>query len=287
MIQLFALAAGLLFANQCMADDSISVSQVYSPENQPGVASAIHLIASAYGSIGTYSTDTRSRSASTYFTLSDEWKNYYTLGFAALWLVRDDLAGKYYSQELVSGQASWLLGYRTKLFATCAYLHEGKIASYSPSTAFHFGGGGGSYWLSLTEQVGASAILSLSEGKVQSENLRGFFSFHIAEGIWATSTATYSKAKWTPSLFVFRQSVSVPLGGDSYLAASADFGRHAFYFDDDLLLVYNQRVVQTGYYLLKGTIRVFDQFYLIPSFEYNVFDEYNVKYGSLGARMVF
>jgi hypothetical protein len=219
--------------------------------------------------------------------LSDEWKDYYTLGFATLWLDRDDLGGKYYSQELVLGRASWLLGYQTNLFASYAYLHEGEIASYSSPATFHFAGGGGSYWLSPTEQIGASAVVSLSEGKIQSENLRGFFSFHIAEGIWATSMATFSKAKWTPSLFVFRQSVSVPLGGDSYLAASADFGRHAFYFDDELLLVYNQRAVQTGYYLLKGTIRIFDQFYLIPSFEYNVFDEYKVKYGSLGARIMF
>jgi len=286
MIQLLALA-GLLLANRCVVDDSVSVDQVYAPENQAAVASTMHLIGSAYGTMGTYSTDTRSRSASAYLTLSDEWRDYYTLGLSTLWLERDDLGGKYYSQELVSGQAAWSIGYRTKLSATYAYLHEGEIASYSSPATFHFAGGGGSYWLSLTEQVGASAVVSLSGGKVQSANLRGFVLFHIAEGIWATSMATYSKAKWTPSLFVFRQSVSVPLGGDSYIAASADFGRHAFYLDDDLLLVYNQRAVQTGYYLLKGTIRIFDQFYVIPSFEYNGFDEYNVKYGSLGARMVF
>jgi hypothetical protein len=286
MIQ-FLVLTGILFTNRCFAGDSDSVSQVYEPENLTAVTSSMHFMASAYGTMGTYSTDTRSRSASAYITLSDAWKDYYTLGFATLWLDRDDLGGKYYSQELVSGQASWSLGYRTKLFATYAYLHESEIASYSSPATFHFGGGGGSYWLSLTEQIGMSAIVSLSEGKSQSENLRGFFSFHIAEGIWATSTATYSKAKWTPSLFVFRQSVSVPLGNESYIVASADVGRHAFHFDDEFLLVYNQRVVQTGYYLLKGTIRVFNQFYIIPSFEYNGFDEFNVKYGSLGARMVF
>ena len=286
MIQLLMLA-GLLFANKCVAGYSDSVSQVYEPENQPVGASAIHLIGSVYGTMGTYSVGTRSRSASAYLTLSDEWRDYYTLGFATLWLERDDLDGKYYSQELASAQASWLLGYRTKLFTTYAYLHEGEIVSYSSPATFHFGGGGGSYWLSPTEQIGVSAMGSLSEGEVQSENFRGFFSFHIAEGIWATSAATFSKAKWTPSLFAFRQSVSVPIGSDSYLAASAEFGRHAFYFDDELLLVYNQRAVQTGYYLLKGTVRVFDRFYLIPSFEYDVFDEADVKYGSLGARMMF
>lgn len=286
MIHLLALAC-LLFANHCVAGNSDSVSQAYEPENLPAVTSSMHFMASAYGTMGTYSTDTRTRSASAYVTMSDEWKDYYTLGFVTLWLDRDDLGGKYYSQGLVSGQATWSLGYRTKLFATYAYLHEGEIALYSSPATFHFGGGGGSYWLSLTEQIGASTMLSLSEGKIQSENLRGFVLFHIAEGIWATSSATYSKAKWTPSLFVFRQSVSVPFGNESYIVASADFGRHAFYFDDEFLLVYNQRAVQTAYYLLKGTIRVFDQFYVIPSFEYDGFDEYNVKYASLGVRMVF
>jgi hypothetical protein len=286
MIQLLAFA-GLLIVNRCVVDDTVSLPKIYELENQPPVASATHLMGSAYGTMGTYSTDTRSRSVSAYVTLSDEWKDYYTLGFVTLWLVRDDLGGKYYSQELAVGRASWLLGYWTNIFASYAYLHESEIASYSSPATFHFAGGGGSYWLSLTEQVGGSAVVSLSEGKVQSENLRGFFSFQIAEGIWATSMATYSKAKWTPSLFVFRQSFSVTVGGDSYLFASADIGRHAFYFDDDVLLAYNQRVVQTGNYLLKGTIKVFGQFYVIPSFEYNIFDGFDVKYTSLGARMVF
>jgi len=277
--------AGFLLASPIAADDSTAITQDYVQESQP--PSARHFVASAYSSLGYYSTDTRSRSASGYLTMSNGWKDYYTLGFAPLWLVRDDLGGKYYSQELVTARGSWLIDYRVNLTAFYGYLHEGAIANYSSAAVFHFAGGTGSYWFSPTENAGAGVLLSASAKKIQSEAVRGFFSLHIADGVWATSTATFSKAKWTPSLFVFRQSVSVPLGGDNYIMASVDFGRRAFYFDDDLLLVYNQREVQVGHYLVNGTIRLFGEFYAIPSFEYNKFDGYNVAYGSIGFRIVY
>jgi hypothetical protein len=195
--------------------------------------------------------------------------------------------GKYYSQQLLAGRGSWQLNPRANLFGVYAYLHESEIVSYSSSASFHFLGGGGSYWFSLTEVTGGAIVASISQGKLQSGAGRGFFSFHFTEGVWLTSAATYTKAQWTPSMFVFRQSVSVPLGGENYLVASADIGRRAFFFDDELLIVYNQRNVQTGYYLLKGTFQLLDHLYVIPSFEYNLFDDYEVKYGSVGLRFVY
>ncbi len=79
----------------------------------------------------------------------------------------------------------------------------------------------------------------------------------------------------------------MPLGGESFVEVSADIGRRVFYFDDELLLVYNQREIQTGSVLLKGTVKLFPHFFVVPSLEYDVFDSYNVKYGSLGVRVVF
>ncbi len=279
------MLAGLLLANSAAFDSSST--GVSPPETDLVTPPSLHVVASAYGSVGSYTTDTRSKSASAYITLSNEWRDYYTVGFASLWLERDDMGGKYYSQQLLAGRGSWLLDPQTNLFGVYAYLHESEIVSYSSSASFHLLGGGGSYWFSLTEVAGGAIVASTSQGKLQSGAARGFFSFHLTEGVWLTSAATYTKAQWTPSMFVFRQSVSVPLGGENHLVASADIGRRAFFFDDDLLIVYNQRSVQTGSYVLKGTIRVFDHFYVIPLLQYDTFDDYQVKYGSLGLRVVY
>ena len=67
MIHLLALT-GLLFASPVAADDSTAITQEYVQESQS--PSALHFVASAYGSLGSYSTETRSRSASGYLTFT-------------------------------------------------------------------------------------------------------------------------------------------------------------------------------------------------------------------------
>ncbi len=286
MTHLFGMV-GLMLTHAYIGLDSSSSVGTPGPDVRVPTFSPLHIVASAYGSLGSYSTDTRSRSASTYFTLSNSWQDYYTVGFATLWLERDDAGGKYYSQQLVSARASWLFDYRTNLSVHYGYLHEGEIASFSAPSTFHFVGGGVHYWFSPTAVAGTSATLSLSESKLQSSTFRASFSFQPVEGFWVTSTATVGEAQWAPRLFVFRQSLSVSLGGESSLQASADIGRRVFHFDDELLVAYNQREIQTGYFLLKGTVKLFPHFFVVPSFEYDAFDSYNSKYGSLGLRVVF
>lgn len=250
--------------------------------------SSLHILASAYGAIGGYSTQTDSRSISGYITLSNAWRDYYTVGYSNLWLESNAAGGKYYSQNLVTARASWLLpGERVALAAHYAYLNEGEIQFYSNPTVFHWAGGGATYWFSPFQFAMTSFSLSLSGGTLVAGAYRGTFSFNVADGIWSTSTVIVNDADFTARLCSFRQSVSVPLGNESFLVASGEIGRRGFYFDDEALVIYNQRSVQTGLFILKGTVQTFDRLYLIPSFEYNSFDGYNVKYGSLGIRIVF
>jgi hypothetical protein len=280
---------GLLFAQSAAQIDSTSVLEKGGSEFVlPSLNSPLHIIASSYGAVGEYSTDTRSRSVSGYVTLSNAWREYYTLGYANLWLARDDAGGKYFSQHLFSGRASWLLSNdKVALAAHCSYLYEGEIQSFSSAASFSWLGAGGTYWFSPFQYAAGSFSLCLAGGGICAGAYRGIFSFDVGNGIWSTSTAIVNDADFSAPLFSFRQSVSVPLGNESYIVAIGEIGRRGFYFDDDALIVYNQRAIQTDAVTLRGIVRTFPNVFLIPAFDYTVFDEYNVKYGSLGIKVVF
>jgi len=276
----FLVPGGLSSVDSTLLDQQSATGDT--PESR-----TIHLLPSAYGSFGSYSTGTRSRSASAYLTLSDSWRDYYTVGFSTLWLERDDAGGRYYTQGVATARASWFLGTRISVSAHYAYLHEGEIASYSPPTDFHLSGIGGSYWFSYNTVVGASGTIALSSGSAQAMIARAVFSHHLGAGFWTTSTVTTGNTRWTPAVAAWRQSLVIPLGGEHSIVASADIGRSVFYFDDELLVVYNQREVQTRFFQLKGVICILERTYLLPSLEYDEFESYNVTYASVGVRMVF
>lgn len=249
--------------------------------------SSWHTVATVYGALGRYSTDTDARAASAYITVSNAWRDYYTLGYATLWLERGDSGGKYYSQHALSARGSWFVSDRISVASHYAYLDEGEIQFYSNPATFHWGGAGASYWFSPFQVVGTSFTLSLSKGSVLARIYRAVHSFDVANGIWLTSSVIVTDAAWTPQLFSFRQLVTLPLGNESYLVAAGDFGRRGFYFDDEGLVIYNHRLVQTAGATLKGIVRIIPTFFVIPAVEYSRFDEYNVFYGSFGIRAVF
>lgn len=283
MIFAFGLLGFLTATNLGVHDSAAHVN--------PGVSSShsssLHVVLSTYGSIGNYSTDTKSRSLSGYATLSSAWVDYYTVGYNSLWLERDDAGGKYYTQHLVSARASKFFPPRITLTAHYAYLNEGEIQSFSDRAIFHWMGGGASYWFSPFQVAGSSFTLSVSGGEIATSIVRGYFSFNVAAGIWATTTAILSNASWTPSLFFVHQTISIPFGNSHFLVAAAGAGRRAFYFDDENLILYNQRVVQTKLVQVKAIVNIAGGFYLVPSFEYNGHAEYSATYGSLGLRVVF
>ncbi|MBX2991688.1 MAG: hypothetical protein KF749_11040 [Bacteroidetes bacterium] len=249
--------------------------------------SPLHVMVSTFGTLGSYSTGTKSRSLSGFATLSNAWVDYYTIGYGTLWLERDDAGGKYYTQHLVAARASKFLPPRITLAGHYAYLDEGEIQLFSERTNFHWMGGGASYWFSPFQVAGSSFTLSLSGGEIATRIVRGYFSFEVTAGIWSTTTAIASNASWTPSLFWLHQTVSIPFGGRYHFVVSGGIGRRAFYLDDETLVLYNQRVVQTRLVQAKAVVNIVGGFYVIPSFEYNGHDEYSATYGSLGLRLVF
>lgn len=275
----------VLFLSQGEAN-ALLPSIVPQVDETTGVASPIHIVASAYGVVGRYSTDTRSRSVSGYVTLSNAWLDYYTIGYNTLWLERD-ADGTYYTQHLGVARASVFLPPRVTLALHYAYLNEGEIQSFSQRTIFHWMGSGISYWFSPLQVAGTSFTLSLSGGNFAGSIFRGYFSCEVVAGIWSTTTAVLSDASWTPSLFSVHQTISLPLGNENYIVASAGAGRRAFYLDDEALIVYNQRVVLTRCAQLKAIVNVGGGCYLVPSFDFNGHDEYSALYGSLGLRVVF
>ena len=279
------LAVALSFSS--VQGDS-SFHSTDSESNEPlGITSPLHVLTSAYGTLGSYSTSTDTRSLSSYVTLTNSWRDYYTLGFSALWLQRSDAGGKYYSQQVATARALAFVTDQISLSGHYAYLNEGEIANYSGAAVFHWLGGGANYWFSYWSYVGTSISISLSKGNLAASAFRGWYSLDLGGGIWATSMAVVTGAEWAPYLFTFRQVVSVPLGNESYIIGWADIGRRGFYFDDESLVAYNQREIQTGAYAVKGIVKIVKNVYAIPSFELGSFDDYTVKYGSLGIRVIF
>lgn len=266
-----------------VSQDSLGNPSEY--EQPVGLLSPVHVIASTYGTIGTYSTETHSYSISGYATLTNAWRDYYTVGYIDLWLNRSDLGGKYFSQNLFTARGSWLLsGDRVSISTHYAYLDEGEIQSFSNPAVFHWMGAGGQYWFSPFQTIGTSLTLSLSEGTFVAGGYSSFFSFDVGSGIWSTTKLTVTDADFTARLFSLGQEISVPLGNDSYVVARGQFGRRGFFFDDEALIVYNQRAVQTKSFSVKGIIQTFSKLYLIPSLQYDAFDEYDIFYGSIGIR---
>lgn len=277
----------LLLAHTGQADDSTGST---TPVEAPAVASLAsywHGVASVYGVAGRYSTDTDSRTLSAYITLARNWRDYYTLGYTTLWLERDDTGGKYYTQHFLVGRGSWLLTERIAAAVHYAYLDEGEIRFYSNPAVFHWVGVGASYWFSPFRVAGASCTYSFSAGSIASATYRAVHSFDAGAGIWLTSGVIVTDTDRLPRLLSFRQTVSFSLGNDSYLVATGDIGRRGFFFDDEALIVYNQRAVQRGGFILKGIMHIVSGLYLIPAFDYVAFDDYSVKYASLGIRAIF
>lgn len=269
-----------------VSKDSLDNPSEY--EQQIPLPSPMHGIVSTYGTLGAYSTETHSYSLSGYATLTNAWRDYYTVGYINLWLKRSDLGGKYFSQHLFTARASWLLsGDRVSISTHYAYLDEGEIQSFSNPAVFHWMGASMRYWFSPFHTIGTSLTLSLSEGIFVAGGYSSFLSFDVGSGIWSTTNVTVTDAEFTARLFSLGQGISVPLGNDSYVAAHGEFGRRGFFFDDEALLVYNQRVVQTHSFSLKAIIQTFSKLYLIPSLQYDAFDEYNIFYGSIGIRAVW
>jgi hypothetical protein len=276
----------LVLSASSAAGDSARATDGLDAASTVEIPSPLHFLASAYGTLGGYSTSTDSRSYSGYVTLTNAWRDYYTLGFSSLSL-KSSGAGKFYSQDVVTARASLFVSDRVALVGHYGYLFEGEISSYSSSAVFHWIGGGANYWFSYFSLAGISSSAAITGGKVVSSAFRGWYSFDVLNGIWASSLVVVTASDWSPRLFSFRQVVTVPVGNESSIIGWADVGRRGFYFDDESLIMYNQRSILRGSFVVKAIVRIVGGVYAIPLLQYDTLDDYDVKYASLGIRVVF
>jgi hypothetical protein len=247
---------------------------------------SVNVIATVLFSLGSYSTATSSHNRSAYLTLNESWRSYYTLGFHSLELRREDQGGAYYFQQFFTARVSHLLTNALNAGVHYAYLHENAFTVF-PSSSFHIFGMRGTYWLSHSDALGASLTMSISGSNVQTKIAQIAYTTRIVDGLWGTSVLSLSDAVWTSRLLAFRQNISIPFEDGIFLWASGGIGRRVFYFDDELLILYNQREVQTGNISFGASVKIFDQFYILPTLERDIFTDYSVTYGSVGLRAVF
>ncbi len=264
--------------------------------------STIRFHSSAFYSYGNYSTMTVSKSANVFVTLEHQKKNYFTAGYHWLSFSRDDVGQDYFTEYAFIGKATSWFSNRVSASVFYAYNHQSEIQNYTEPFLFHTFGVNGNYWLSGSAFAGFtySGAIQIQESNVRGNgnqstkqsdyavnNYSGHFSFNLGSGIWLTTSAIASDSKWAGKYFFLRENISVSLGKYTRVNVSAGFGRRTFYFDEELLLLYNQPEVQTGGFMLGGTIGITKSFNIAPSFEYDVLDSYNITYGSLGFRYTF
>ncbi len=268
--------------------------------------SEIRFHSSAFYSYGGYSTMTISKSANAFLTLEHRKKNFFTVGYHWLSFSRDDLGKDYFTEYAFFGKGTSWLGSRINASVFYAYNHQSAIENYTNQFVFHAFGASGNYWFNSDAAVGISysGAIQITESNTQGSqgnnpknttknsdyavnNYSGHLSYNFGLGVWATTSAIVSDSRWAGQFFFVRENVAVSLGKYTRLNASVGFGRRTFYFDEDLLLLYNQPEVQTSGFLVGGTIGLSKNFSIAPSFEYDVFDSYNITYGSIGFRFTF
>ncbi|MBI5215420.1 MAG: hypothetical protein HY960_06665 [Ignavibacteriae bacterium] len=275
-----------------------------SRQTNESAQSDVRIHSSVFYSYGSYSTATVSKSVNTFLTLEHQKKNFYTFGYHWLSFSRDDVGLNYFSEYAFIGKGSMRLGNRVSGALFYSYNYQSEIEDISNPFIFHAFGGSFGYWLNYDASVGFtySGAIQISEtntsrgnGRNQStttsdyavNNYSGHFIYNLGSGIWITTSAIASDSKWAGNFLFVRQNINVSLGKYTRMNVSVGFGRRTFYFDEDLLLLYNQPEVQTGGYMLGGTIGITKNFNIAPSFEYDTFDSYTITYGSIGFRYSF
>ncbi|MBI3193811.1 MAG: hypothetical protein HYZ34_04980 [Ignavibacteriae bacterium] len=264
----------------------------------------VRIHTSAFYSYGLYSTMTVSKSVNTFLTLEHQRRNFYTVGYHWLSFSRDDIGKDYFTEYSFLGKGTSWFGSRINASVFYAYNHQSAIDSNS--FTYHAFGANGNYWFSGSAIVGftySGAIQIIETDTLKGNGYRrnqstttsdyavnnysGHLSYNLGSGIWVTTSAIVSDSRLTGQFLFVRQNASVSLGKYTRVNVSAGFGRRTFYFDEDLLLLYNQPEVQTGGYMLGGTIGISKHFNIAPSFEYDTFDSYTITYSSLGFRYSF
>ena len=120
-------------------------------------------------------------------------------------------------------------------------------------------------------------------------NLNGLSSVNSnqigADFIWNTSSnfilsikPLYTKVSDGRSLVSSNIKFDFPISTKVRFSAEGSFGKRAYYFNPDLLTIYNQDETQKTTISVRGEYQLFKFLRLITSYQYAEFDSFNIKY---------
>ncbi|TAK67644.1 MAG: hypothetical protein EPO24_00280 [Bacteroidetes bacterium] len=281
--------------------EGIDTTTVLYPSASPALSWRVH--GSAFYSLGSYTTNTISRNTSAFITLEHNKRSFYSAGYQTISFSRDDLGQNYFLEYTLFGKGLWWLGDRLNASLYYAYDHQNEIPYYFPQFTFNVFGVSAQYWFNQSTALGASYAGALQTSETELFSFFGNssaretdYAVHIASahivhsigsGIWLSTSAIVTDAKWAGTFFYARENIHVRLGKYTSLKASAGLGRRAFYLDEELLLLFDQPEVQTGGFSLGSVIGITENIGILPAIEYDLFDDYNITYGSLGVRISY
>jgi len=259
---------------------------------------------SSFGTYGDYASTTpssnfldkrTSQSFGVYGTFIKGVHSSYSFGTEILSLDEKPLNKNFFSQQLYTTRGSWWLGGKWSVAAHGAILHEddfdyhdvGFVALDSlysfPATMYYFIGGGILFHQSQFATASVTGTLSLYENKIYSQLFTAKYSYQIAQGLFNISAIDAGKTKSTPLLLSAREQLTYFYSQFSF-NAKVSLGKRVFFFDESLLVLFNQREQQTVSF--GGGVSYFfsPKFSLIGTFEFEKFDSYTISYTALGLK---
>jgi hypothetical protein len=134
------------------------------------------------------------------------------------------------------------------------------------------------YTLRIEEQIGQSLRLSLRPSYVW------LLDGPLSEPDFSGSTANYKGPRHLSS--VAGKVVYQPHARWKFTAGGM-LGERAYYFDNDLLVLYNQNETQTGLRFVQAEARIWKDMTLLTEYIQTDFDEYSIEYVVLGLKSRF
>lgn len=249
-------------------------------------ADSIYVTPGLYYTNGDYTNDTRANSFS-FFNTTYIGKYYLTLGFDL-----HKLSGTGWDYDQFNYTANLVVN-EFPIFYKLGYMFiDGKSNVSDPVYNSQSSGNLGSFeYVSYGDGYylgGAVTFFSQSgSSKEKSIQFTPRFDYFYSDDFSFSIKPNYFLSSLGSSLFSTQVGLSYILTDDIFLSGVASFGNRKYYFNNDLLTIFNQLEVQkTTYnfrvdYLLTSSIRV------IGNYTRSEFDGYNINYFSLGIKTGF
>ncbi|MFA5803535.1 MAG: hypothetical protein WC879_02725 [Melioribacteraceae bacterium] len=247
-------------------------------------ADSLYVYTSAFYTFGKYSTGGSSNSIAGYATLSFNGKSFVTLGYDNLNI--EFTTGKYLQQNHT-------FSYLQNLFPSylkVSYSYIGGKYTQTGQTSSSFDN---THLISLEYYFYSNMFyLGLAASYIKQSGYTQLNVYQITPRIeWIVSTKLYlsTKPNYTyvsdkRNLFSVAGYISWNSIQDVYLKLGGFVGKRAFYFDTDLLTIYNQNETQTNLFTTQVDYIPSKNLKLTTSYQHSSFSGYSIDYFILGIR---